>query len=108
MWHLCAYVLGVMDPSGHLVTTATDRRFFPDFGLSVITCPCIINGNLIMVLPDESDLGGISWVSTRYFALTLHSPHSRYYLVSLGCPSNWQREAPNLVLPNRDVNEGIV
>jgi hypothetical protein len=43
VWHLCANVLGVMVPFGHLVTTATDRRFFPDFGLGVITFGRIIN-----------------------------------------------------------------
>ena len=38
--------------------------------------------------------------NARYFALTLHSPRSRYCLVSLWCPSTWHREDANLVLPN--------
>ena len=41
MWHLCAYVLGVMDPgSGHLVTTSTGKRFYMYIGLGVIACRC--------------------------------------------------------------------
>ena len=45
-------------------------------------------------------LSELDEANARYFALTLHSPCSPYYLVSIARCHNWQREAPHIALPN--------